>query len=260
MKKHILTLSAFLLVILFTGCEKDFNGPVEPGVSTYKVILVNNFTEVNYGLQDSTIHLWIQLENDKDVTSAYCTITGPDGKSPAKSNINLTKKNSRYSGEYTLKYSDIVGQYTVKYYINDAISGTKLAAAHYFEYDNGQANIAPVLSDISAPDTVTLDPEAATPFILTVKVSDANGKGDIASVIFNTYKPSGGITSASPIEMFDDGSAAHGDATADDGIYSRGISLPSSGVELGTYKFEFIAKDRRGLESIKLIHNIVVKQ
>jgi len=260
MKKYIFTLSAFLLVILFSGCEKDFNGLVESAESTYKVTSVNSFSEVNYGLQDSTIQLWIQLENDEDVSSAYCTITDPDGDELASSPINLAKNSGKYSGEYTLSYSDIIGQYTVKYYVTDAVSGTKLAAAHYFEYDNGQANVAPVLSDISAPDTVTLNPEADTPFILTVKVSDANGKGDIAKVIFNTYKPSGGITGASPIEMYDDGSTAHGDVTANDGIYSRGISLPSSGVELGTYKFEFIARDKRGLESEKIIHNIVVKQ
>jgi len=258
MKKYIFTLSAFLLVILFSGCEKDFNGLVESTASNYKVTSVNSFSEVNYGLQDSTIQLWIQLENDDEVSSAYCTITDPDGDELGSSPVNLTKNGGKYSGEYTLSYSDIIGQYTVKYYVTDAVSGTKLAAAHYFKYDNGQANVAPVLTNLVFQDTVT----RGDTFIFTIIPTDANGSNDITAVAFELTRPDGSKVTTSTGTFFymrDDGDYEHfGDAKSGDGIYSYKNSFGETS-QTGTWKFEFVAQDRRGLLSETITHNIVVK-
>jgi hypothetical protein len=260
MKKYIFILSAFVAAIVLPGCEKEFNGLVESGESIYKITDVNSFSEVNYGLQDSTIQLWIQLKNDNDVTSVICEILDPDGDELKGSPVNLAKSEGKYASVYTVSYADIVGLYTINYFITDAASGTKLAASHYFNYDNGQANVAPVVSNLVALDTVALDPEDSTYISLTLDVTDENGLNDIKSVFFNSYKPDGTITGASPILLFDDGKfSEHGDMTANDGSYSRIVVMPPTGVVKGTYRWEFQAIDRRGLLSEKIIHNLVVK-
>jgi hypothetical protein len=258
MKKYIFTLSAILLVVLLPGCEKEFDGLVDTGESTYKIAGINSFNEVNYGLQDSTVRLWIQLENDNDVSSVSCSLLDPDGEELEGSPVTLVKSEGRYSGGYTFSYSDIIGQYTINYYVTDNASGTKLAASHYFNYDNGQANIAPVLTNLVFKDTVNIGES----FTFTIIPTDANGSSDIIAVYFELTRPNGTKVEESPGDTFfamhDDGNMNYGDATANDGIYSfKNYFLEGS--LTGTWKFEFQAIDRRGLTSEKIIHNLVVK-
>jgi hypothetical protein len=63
--------------------------------------------------------------------------------------------------------------------------------------------------------------------------------------------------------MFDDGDPNHGDAIAGDGIYSSIVKLPSKQsnppVPLGTFRWEFQAKDRENKTSNIIIHYIVIK-
>lgn len=117
--------------------------------------------------------------------------------------------------------------------------------------------VAPVISNLVAPDTVTIGGDT-TKIFLSVTVSDENGLSDINSVYFNSYiPPDGHPSSANPIKMYDDGT--HGDQKAGDGIYSTYVVLPPTGVPHGTFRWEFFAQDKNGLLSNKISHNIVVQ-
>jgi len=114
-------------------------------------------------------------------------------------------------------------------------------------------NDPPVLSELSAPDTVSRS--SGQSFVLSVKVTDPQGLGDVSQVYFNTYKPDGAPSSGNPFFMRDDGQG--GDATAHDGIYSLGISISTQNAT-GNYRFEFYAVDYSGAVSQPIIHVITV--
>ncbi len=124
-------------------------------------------------------------------------------------------------------------------------------------YDPAQ-NVPPVISNLQAPDTLTVSTDTIK-ITLSVQVSDADGLSNIQSVFFNAFLPSGAPSGGNPFGMFDDGNLLlNGDITAGDGIYSRIIILPP-GTTSGSYKFDFQALDKAGEYSNTITHFIVVK-
>ena len=115
----------------------------------------------------------------------------------------------------------------------------------------------PVLSDLSAPDTLTRPQSGLLKETLSVRVTDPSGPQDIKIVFFNTFLPDGRPAEDNPFEMFDNGSPAAGDEIAGDGIYSRIIQLVPEN-NPGPYRFEFRAVDYSNLSSNVIIHTIIV--
>ncbi|MDM7925166.1 MAG: hypothetical protein QUS35_04020 [bacterium] len=102
-------------------------------------------------------------------------------------------------------------------------------------------NDPPVLSGLSAPDTV--DRNSEEPILLSIAVTDPQGASDIRRVYFNTTKPNGAPSSGNPFLMVDDGTS--GDAVAGDGVYSLQVVISASNT-LGNYRFDFYAQDNAG--------------
>ena len=114
-------------------------------------------------------------------------------------------------------------------------------------------NDPPVLSDLTAPDTVSRSSTGS--FLLAVRADDPQGLDDIAGVFFNTTKPDGNPSSGNPFQMKDDGS--DGDAVPGDGIFSLMVTITPQN-DTGAYRFDFFAKDRLEAFSDTLTHTITV--
>ncbi|GAF71898.1 unnamed protein product, partial [marine sediment metagenome] len=105
----------------------------------------------------------------------------------------------------------------------------------------GKLKDPPVLFGIEAPSTISR--ASADNFLVSVRVMDPQGLGDIKSVYFNTTKPDGSPASGNPFEMFDDGTS--GDIQPGDGIYSLTVSITPQNAT-GIYRFDFFAEDYSG--------------
>jgi hypothetical protein len=171
---------------------------------------------------------------------------------------DVTIDDKTFSNKYPFSQSYFNGKYTIQYYIVNNNDQLSLVAEHSFVYNNNIADVPPVVFNLVAPDTVSLASDTVH-IPLSIQVADSNGLKDIEFVFFNSFLPSGKPSSQNPFIMFDDGNPLHGDAVAGDGIYSQIISLPPTGVTLGTYRWEFQAQDREKKTSNIIIHNIVVK-
>lgn len=129
----------------------------------------------------------------------------------------------------------------------------------YSEIIDPGKNVPPVISNLRAPESLTVPTSDTVKILLGIDVYDADGKDDIDKVFFNTYKPDGSPSSGNPFLMYDDGNLlAHGDLIANDGTYSRIIILPP-GTTKGIYRFDFQAMDKKGESSNIITHNIEVK-
>jgi hypothetical protein len=138
----------------------------------------------------------------------------------------------------------------------DRESTTKLAAVQQFTYDNGQANVAPVIFNaIVDPDSIVV---TDTILIQTsVQVDDSNGLNDVEFVYFSVFNP--GSTGGAQVSLFDDGNTQqNGDLIAGDGIFSRIISVNQNN-EKGTYRFQFQARDRGGLLSNTIDYFVLIQ-
>ena len=117
-----------------------------------------------------------------------------------------------------------------------------------------QINYPPVLSNISAPDTVILSTSGDTLFI-SVDVYDPQGLADIKKVYFNSTKPDGNPAVDNPFYMYDDGFG--GDVTPNDGTYSLEVIITTE-AQRGVYRFDFYAGDYSGAVSESLSHFMTI--
>jgi hypothetical protein len=133
-----------------------------------------------------------------------------------------------------------------------------------------QVNYPPVISNLQAPNTITLGGQTQQ-FKLMVKAADSNGEADISKVLFNSFKPDGSAASGNPFLMYDDGSQniiippnfTSGDAVKGDSIYTLTVIISPTDSQgnptaVGAYRFEFQAVDRSNASSQKIVHTIEV--
>jgi hypothetical protein len=106
-----------------------------------------------------------------------------------------------------------------------------------------------------------LSPAGTVTAVLSVSVSDNEGPDDVREVFFNSFlPPDNRPSSGNPFIMADNGNTAvNGDETANDGVYSLIIGLPSS-VSTGDYTFVFEAVDNSDAHSNQITHVITVIQ
>ena len=267
-RSRLLTGIAILLFAILPGCEKDFDEIVDVNKVNYQVTGINTFTSFRYVVGDSVITISLSLNSSENVSKVFCDIIASDDSKLNSNPISLLDNGNpangdsaadddRFTALFPLSQSDPVGIYIIKYFVTDNNSNTKQVASHQFQYDNGQDNMAPVISNaLIDPDTVVVI--GTTVIQTTIHVTDDNGLTDIEEVYFIVYKPDG-TTNNTKTTMFDDGNIqAYGDVTAGDGIFSRTIQVNQSNNK-GTYRFEFKARDRGGLLSNSINYSVLIQ-
>jgi hypothetical protein len=266
MKKYLI----FLIPLFLWGCGNKNNQVIDSGVSDYQVTHISSFYDFLYVPGDSSIVASITFNSSDGIKSVFFNIIAPDGELLNSSGVSLfddgdmahhgdaAKGDNTFSNKYPFSQSFFNGKYSIQYYIINNIDKAVLVAVHNFVYNNNITDIAPVVFNLVAPDTVTISSDTVH-INLSIQVADSNGLNDIEYVYFNSFLPNGNPSSQNPFLMYDDANSIHGDAVAGDGIYSQIISLPPAGVTKGTYRWEFQARDRGKKTSNIIIHNIVVK-
>lgn len=260
----------FLLILLITvyyGCEKKFDTSLEPTTAVYQVFQIATFDSFTHTLSDSIINPSIEFTSTSDIKRVWIEILSPENEKLSPGVINLydngststgdsIKGDKEYSALVTMKSEFINGTYLISYFIEDKTGAVKKVASQTFVFDNGKANVAPVILSVSLPDTVKVP--SAIAFIIEVSVSDSNGIKDIKEVYFTTVRPDQ-TSSGLRTSLYDDGNyTENGDASSGDGIYSRVVRIDSAN-QKGTYRFDFEAKDRGGLVSPVVRKYILVK-
>ena len=124
----------------------------------------------------------------------------------------------------------------------------------------GLVNLRPIILSVSAADTLQLPSEGAHKLdTVRAAVTDPDGLADIKTVSFTSLKPDSTLdNNGEPFPLADDGDLiGWGDASANDGIFSRITSLASDALT-GDYVYKFVAKDFSGAVSDTVTHTLVV--
>lgn len=104
------------------------------------------------------------------------------------------------------------------------------------------ANATPRLLVLTVPSTIQRPSSGSSLVSFFVGAADANGLSDIDSVFFRNMSSS----TPAPVLMYDDGDrTVHGDSLANDGTYSRILSIDAS-TNPGAKQFQFTVIDRLG--------------
>ncbi len=259
-------LSLSLLTLLLAGCEKDFSNLVDPEPAKYSVQSVARFDSLRYNPSDSLVKFFIHIGYNSAPGSVYMDIYGPGDKKVNGSPIYLLDNGNSalgddaagdkvFSVKYPMSMALLSGEYRTEYYAAEPNGTSYKLSINRFNFDNGSTNQEPVLSDLVAPDTLTV--VDTTVFRMTVKALDPNGKQDLSRVYFVVTRPDGTSNNAALL-MYDDGNFnLHGDLVANDDIYSIIVSVFSSN-QKGEYTFTFTAEDRGKKKSVPIAKKIVI--
>ena len=250
--------SLIFIPLLLWGCEKTYDSVIDVTQNEYQVTSVAGIKDtVDLKVPgDSLMNVRLIFSSGSRFNVAYFDVYAFDNSKLNPSAVELFPiTDIIYQNEFILKKENPIGNYRVNFFVTGFDGKTNQVAVKSFYFNNGQDNVPPIISNLTAPDTATIGTD--TTFIhITLAVVDSNGLSDVVFVWFDSFLPNGNPSSQNPISMFDDGT--NGDVTAGDGIYSRIVILPPVGVTLGTYRWEFRARDRSGFLSNQIIHFLEV--
>lgn len=241
-------------VLIFYSCDNIPTEVIDSNeFNNFRITQVSAPALFEFTEEDSTLLTTITIENSNNLINVWFDInTFPSENKIAEKVImyddgesdsgDRTAGDNIYSGKVDFLSSYSSGNYEINYYVETNSGNILKTANHKFFYDNGEENAAPVISDLVMPDTIVVSD--TTVFLITIKAEDENGSDDIESVYFITYRPDGS-TSNTKTQLYDSGDTdTHGDAIKNDNIYSRIVLITNSAAK-GSWKFEFVAKDKR---------------
>ena len=278
MPKQFIFLIIFSFSFLSISCEKDkfstidvnvsppfiFNGKLDKylidsdtiringSFSINDTITVTNRIRVHAGCLDgfpkiNSINYYLSSPNNVSrITDGFLNDSGLKGDSTANDGI--------YSASLSFRIPRIlVGLFSIRVKATDRydVPSNELTLGFSIK----RMGKPPLISNLSAPDTIALPPSGSKVITVSVAASDSNGLADISAVFFRS------LDSSDPAKryfLFDDGNVvSNGDAVAGDGIYSIKVELPYN-MTAKPYRFEFQAKDFTELLSNKILHTLYV--
>lgn len=262
----------FLSMISFYSCEKKSDAIIDPTLIAPSISNPSKSKDTIYTSSDAPVinlitTLKVQWGSNDDVGFVFCDLLAPNGNTLGTYSMrddgasgDTTGGNGIYTATINSPFSGCltVGNYTLQYTATSAsgLTSNLIVLTQPVYYSN---NVAPVVSFVNAPDTLTRPTSGEVPLVLSIKGSDPNGQCDIRTVFFNSILPNGTPSGQNPFIMFDDGDLiAHGDSVAGDGRFSLIIRFPST-ANLGTYQFNYQAIDNRGLSSAILNKPVFVR-
>jgi len=253
----------FLIIpILIWGCEKTYDNLIDTSTENYQVSSIAGIKDtVDLKVPgDSLLPLRLIFTPQSEVTKAYFDIYASDNSRLNASPVEMQEVTENiFENQFILKRENPIGNYTVRFSASGLDGNTKQVAVASFYFNNGQDNLAPVISNLLCPDSVA----RGVSFIFSVKADDPNGRNDILAAFFSLYRPDGTVVEENPgdiyFAMHDDGNlTVFGDSTANDGIYSfRNSFSPTS--MTGNWKFIFQAIDRSDSLSNIIEHYLLVQ-
>jgi len=112
----------------------------------------------------------------------------------------------------------------------------------------------PVLSNLVAPDTVTVPFDGSTTFQVSIRATDVDGQADISQVYFLS------LDSSDPTKKYvlsNDGSAPG--SVAGDSTYALKLQVSDSPTVRKTYRFAFQAANSFGDTTASILHRITIR-
>jgi hypothetical protein len=237
------------------GCESSNLGTVDPSKETPLLsnasltpdtIYVDNLTPVNDRYQiTATLRVTSTVSSSISQT-VTATVIRPNSSTELQTLTLSQSSGAVFTGQLQFSISRAqAGRYRIQFLSQtaDGLQGNALE----IPLKLGRRNSPPTLSNLNAPDSVTIPTGGSVRAFFTIVASDSDGIADVREVYFKS------IDGQNPDFKFllrDDGNAVplpnqppSGDLAAGDGTYSILLTLADSPTIRGRYRFLFNAED-----------------
>ncbi|GEM_PF-2444256 len=259
--KIMKTLLLAFLLFLLVGCEKEYDNIIDPNINieAYQVLSVNSPENVHF--TEENVPISVEINNWKtQIDSVWVSLISPNNIEITFP-LELSFENGEVGNFITEIPTDslkIAGRYKLYFVVEDFQHEEVLIGISYFDFISDVVNTAPQVSNLVMPTQI----QRNTAFTFTIEAEDSNGYSDIKLVFYRLYDIDGNLIvnseniSEYPLSDLGDTSES-GDVTANDGIFTNKLMFPATAV-LGTYRFEFQARDYSNALSNVISQNIEV--
>lgn len=267
MKSNLLKYFLSIIIIL-TACDDLSDEIIDTASEPVTITSINVPNQIIYRDSPERLNVKLTVDNSASISEMWFKVRFYDGsftiapKVDMKDNGDIANNNdlqegdNTYSGFTELTEENPRGIYTIEIFMDLIDGAQKKIAAINFNYENYVENIAPVISELAAPDTIIVE-EPRSVFRMTLQASDENGQQDIKSVYFTTTRPDG-TSNGAKLFLYDTGNFEEdGDEIEGDGIYSIIVQVTNEN-QKGEYTFDFQAEDRSNEKSNIISHKIVL--
>jgi hypothetical protein len=107
-------------------------------------------------------------------------------------------------------------------------------------YVKNTANVAPVISGTTLPDSVVRPVSGSFDLTISINLTDADGRCDIKDVYFDAYRPSGSYIGVIPMTYFSN----------NEWRFTNPVLPAPADSSYGYFKYHFFAKDRSNAVSV----------
>lgn len=276
-----LNLTTTLLLVVFAGCELDQSTSFDPQ-STPPVLIDARISPVFINVAsfqslpaiDTVITVIATLDAPSPfTTSVIYEIFDPEGTltfAGTLSDNGVAPDQTSADGIYTTSVrisvtGNTIGTFSVFIFARNAENEQSVLFSLPLTLFNS-SNAIPVLSMLSAPDTVFV-PSGGDVRLIKVSISaaDSQGLNDIVSVSLRSLRPDSTVAGLFP--LYDDGGTivqptfniSSGDSLARDGRYTLTIPIFSSAQKNTFRDFVFTATDRSNAVSAPVIQRVYIR-
>ncbi|MFC2083811.1 hypothetical protein ACFLS9_02020 [Bacteroidota bacterium] len=264
MKKIFALLIVFLII---TSCDEAPDNLIDSVVPEIQVLNINVPGFIKYQDENTSLKVSLKVNDKSSIERLWCSILSLDGEIDVASSVELLddgdtpvsgdvfENDNEFTGKVNLSNQIPNGIYAVDFYLLPIGGKSKKIVVSSFRYDNSQQNFPPVISNLTAPDTVIVqDPRSL--ILMSLEATDENGQQDIKEVFFTIVNPDSS-SDLDKLFLDDTGDFFFGDEIAGDGIYSVIIQVTPEN-QKGKYQFTFHAVDREGESSNSILHIIYI--
>ncbi|MBN2007947.1 hypothetical protein JW960_01230 [candidate division KSB1 bacterium] len=256
MKKLVPGLFALLLIL--ARCESD--NPVSPA-STIPEITLITAPDTLYTISTIPHYIFAHVTDAQglsDIASVECDIV-PANQSSTVMTLNLVNDGTNgdaipsdniFTSPINTSFANgNAGTYWLKIIATDDAGHESVVSQHSVVVLDGEENNPPVASQLSTPQTISIEKELD--YLFTAHVSDPQGASDIELVLLNFYSATSPIPAATDT-LHDDGQ--NGDNVANDGVFTAAVPHSKfSAFVPGQYTVKIQAQDKANARSNALL-------
>ncbi|HEY6437454.1 MAG TPA: hypothetical protein VIY47_12760, partial [Ignavibacteriaceae bacterium] len=177
--------------LLIWGCEQTYDNIIDTTTENYQVSSIAGVKDtVDLKVPgDSLLNLRVIFSPQSIVNKIYFNIIASDFSLLNSSPIEMEEiSDNIFENQFILSSQNPNGVYTINFSVTDFNGTSEQVAVSNFYFNNGQDNVAPVISNsVIEPDTVVVT--QPTILFTSVEAMDANGKNDILEIYFIVYRP-----------------------------------------------------------------------